>query len=249
MAKTPVTREIADQLREKIKQGELGPGALLPSEPELAEQHGVSRQTARTALQLLERDGLIDVQRRRGRTVRSHERLRWRLSDFEHPESTGSSTADAWDTDIADQGATPSFRDFAVQTITPPPTVATILGLSAADDHCICRKRTRCANGHPVVLSQDYFDEQIVRGTELAADEDTQREDILKEAGYEQTYDVDHITARMPDPDEAHKLQLPTGAPVIEHIRAGYTPHGKAVRASVSIVPGDALTLEYVIAT
>lgn len=248
MAKTPVTRKIADELRGRIKRGELGPGALLPSEPDLADHHGVSRQTARNALQILEGDGLVDVQRRRGRTVRSHQRLRWRLSDFEHPDSTGSSTADAWDTDIADQGATPSSRDFDVQKINPPPTVATILGLTS-DDECICRGRVRSADGRPVVLSHDYFDERIVRGTELADEADTQREDILKEAGYEQTYDVDHITARMPDPTEARKLQLSTGTPVIEHLRVGYTPDGKAVRVSVHIVPGDALTLEYVIAT
>src|SRR5256885_9839558 len=35
-------------------------GALLPSEPELARQYGVSRQTARAALQTLEQEGLIE---------------------------------------------------------------------------------------------------------------------------------------------------------------------------------------------
>ena len=47
---------------------------------------------------------------------------------------------------------------------------------------------------------------KIVRGTELAEPEDTTREDILKEAGYEQVYDIDEIITRMPTPDESHRL-------------------------------------------
>jgi GntR family transcriptional regulator len=66
-----------------IHDGSLGPGALVPSEPELARDYNVSRQTARPALQVLEREGLIVVRPRRGRIVRSTRRLRWRLSEFE----------------------------------------------------------------------------------------------------------------------------------------------------------------------
>ncbi len=54
MAQESRTRQIADELRQQIENGTLGPGALLPSEPELSRSHGVSRQTARAALQMLE---------------------------------------------------------------------------------------------------------------------------------------------------------------------------------------------------
>ena len=37
------------------------PGALLPSEPELARDYNVSRQTARSARQALEQEGLVIV--------------------------------------------------------------------------------------------------------------------------------------------------------------------------------------------
>ena len=47
---------------------------------------------------------------------------------------------------------------------------------------------------------------RFVEGTELAAPEDTTREDILEEAGYKQTYDVDEIIARMPTLDETTRL-------------------------------------------
>lgn len=45
----PVCRQVAAALREKIDSGECGPGARLPSEPELIEFVGVSRITVRAA--------------------------------------------------------------------------------------------------------------------------------------------------------------------------------------------------------
>jgi GntR family transcriptional regulator len=61
-----MTRRIADDLRRQITEGIYDPGALLPSEPEIAQQYGVSRQTARVALQALEQEGLAIVRPRRG---------------------------------------------------------------------------------------------------------------------------------------------------------------------------------------
>ena len=78
---------------------------------------------------------------------------------------------------------------------------------------------------------------------------DTTREDILKEAGYEQVYDIDEIITRMPTPDEVTRLGIPAGTPVAEHIRTGYTAEGKPVRVMISIVPGDTLILQYTIPT
>src|SRR6476469_511878 len=50
---------IAALLRDRIVDDQLGPHTLLPSERELAEQHEVSRMTARQALSLLESEGMV----------------------------------------------------------------------------------------------------------------------------------------------------------------------------------------------
>ena len=63
--------------------------------------------------------------------------------------------------------------------------------------------------GKAAIISDDYFDERIVQGTELAKPEDTTRENILAEAGYEQIYDIDEIIIRMPTPVEAERSGLP----------------------------------------
>lgn len=61
--------QVADDLRADIGSGELGPGAKLPSEAEMAEQYGVSRDTIRRATSELANEGLLVVLHGRGTFV------------------------------------------------------------------------------------------------------------------------------------------------------------------------------------
>ena len=60
----PLYRQLADQLREKIREGAFTLGSRIPSEHQLAAGHGIGRPTVRQAIDLLVRKGL--VVRRRG---------------------------------------------------------------------------------------------------------------------------------------------------------------------------------------
>ena len=51
--------QLRDQLRARILDGRLAPGAKLPSESEMTAEHGVSRITVRQALGALQAEGLI----------------------------------------------------------------------------------------------------------------------------------------------------------------------------------------------
>jgi GntR family transcriptional regulator len=66
----PLYAKIADELREKIKDGYYGPGALLPSRNEIASMYGVSPITARDALSVLSHEGYARAIRGRGHIVR-----------------------------------------------------------------------------------------------------------------------------------------------------------------------------------
>jgi len=57
----PPYLRIAHDLREKIEHGELRPGEQVPSVTELAAAYGVSRGTARRALDLLKEWGLTNA--------------------------------------------------------------------------------------------------------------------------------------------------------------------------------------------
>jgi GntR family transcriptional regulator len=61
--------QIADHLRGLVAEG--GPGDRLPSEAELCARFGVSRMTARQAVQLVANDGLIERKRGAGTFIRS----------------------------------------------------------------------------------------------------------------------------------------------------------------------------------
>ncbi|HET9655894.1 MAG TPA: GntR family transcriptional regulator, partial [Kineosporiaceae bacterium] len=75
---------IAAAVRSAIEAGEYPPGTRVPGEKELAEQYGVSKMTARAALDLLKIEGLIVARRGSGTHVREsrpiHRRALQRLS-------------------------------------------------------------------------------------------------------------------------------------------------------------------------
>ncbi|WP_265443544.1 GntR family transcriptional regulator [Flexivirga meconopsidis] len=69
-AHRPLREQVADELRSRIVDGRLEPGARL-IETQLAEQLGVSRNPIREALRVLEAEGFVLTQPRRGLLVAS----------------------------------------------------------------------------------------------------------------------------------------------------------------------------------
>ena len=76
----PRFRQIVDDLRREIAEGALPEHAALPSERTVAELHGVSRMTARRALEAVEAEGLAYSEGRKGRFV-SPKRLKYDISN------------------------------------------------------------------------------------------------------------------------------------------------------------------------
>jgi GntR family transcriptional regulator len=62
-------RQIAHHLRDSIASGKYGPGDKIPTEPELSECYGVSRITARQAVEHLVREGLVARKQGKGTFV------------------------------------------------------------------------------------------------------------------------------------------------------------------------------------
>lgn len=66
----PLYRQLADLLRDKIRNGDVAPGGRIPSEHQLAAAHGIGRPTVRQAVDLLVRKGLVTRRRGAGTFVR-----------------------------------------------------------------------------------------------------------------------------------------------------------------------------------
>jgi GntR family transcriptional regulator len=66
---SPVFKQIANDLREQIRHGDLRVGDKLAAQPELAKQYGVAPNTLRSALAELRREGLVRTESTRGTVV------------------------------------------------------------------------------------------------------------------------------------------------------------------------------------
>jgi len=64
--KQTLAEQMAETVQELILSGEVQGGVTLPTEPELAEQFGVSRAVVRDATRILMARGLVEVEHGRG---------------------------------------------------------------------------------------------------------------------------------------------------------------------------------------
>lgn len=109
----PTYLALADDLERGL--AALRPGDRLPSEYELVARHEVSRITARTAVQELERRHL--VRRVRGSGTYVARRLAYRIAD----------ATPSWSETVRQAGAEPLRRVLGVGRLRPPPEVAEAL--------------------------------------------------------------------------------------------------------------------------
>ena len=67
MAPRGTCRQIADELRQRIAKGDMQPDTMARSRNAFVERHGIARGTVRSALTLLEDEGLIETMSGQGR--------------------------------------------------------------------------------------------------------------------------------------------------------------------------------------
>jgi len=65
----PIYQQIAAVIRERIRDGTYPPQRAIPSEPDMCEEFGVSRNTVRAAIHVLNEEGLTRTVRGKGTYV------------------------------------------------------------------------------------------------------------------------------------------------------------------------------------
>jgi GntR family transcriptional regulator len=239
MAQAPITHQITDDLRAKIDDGAYGPGALLPSEPELAAKYGVSRQTARAALKALEQEGLIVVHSTRGRTVRTRPPLRRVSSARRHAQHRQSGKPE-FDTEAIAQGQAPSRRMLMVGRGTAPRDVAAILGTEPGQE-VVIRQRLQLLDSVPAVISTSYYPLWVAEGTRLesvgALPEGP--DNLMEQLGHRFARGMELLQARMPTRDERRLLELDAGVPVVRMLHIDYDPDGRTLQVADDLYAAD----------
>ncbi|MEU1813479.1 GntR family transcriptional regulator [Micromonospora aurantiaca (nom. illeg.)] len=235
----PKYRKVAAELRELITSGALRVGDRLPTEPNLQERFGVSRNTVRDATALLVNEGLVESVPGRGggMVVRKKVTLTFHAHRAEMPGPTAET--DAWRSEVEQQGYLAS-QDFKLTIEALAPDLADRLHV-VPDSSAVLRQCVRYVNGEPSSVQNTYYPMDLANEVqELLSPRDipqgTTR--LLAERGYLQLSYYDEYVSRMPTPEEASLLRLQPGTPVLLHIRTGYSIN-RPVRVSINVFSGD----------
>jgi len=244
----PLYQQLANELRRQVFAKELPPGQRLPSEPELAEQYEVARNTVRLALGLLRSEGLVYTGRGRGTFVAENPAaapLRQMASRTHARSRREDTTQDTFVTDLAEMGRD-GRMEIRVERMPAPDEIASRLGL-ADDEEAICRHRVQYVDDRPSALADTWYPERLVRGSEIVDAEDVARgtNRVLAELGHEVVRRTDEISGRMPTPIEAQALQIAGGVPVLTALRTGFDAADQPVAVYVSILPTDRHVVVY----
>lgn len=247
MVEEPITQRITADLRKQIEDGSLGPRALLPSENELAQKYEVSRQTARTALQALEREGLVVVQERRGRIVRPQSQL-IRLGNDRYSPRHRETGLSPFLLECAKQGKTGRFQVLSIDRIQPPAEVAERLKVSEKTESVLRRENVFWADDDPVNRVTTYIPWSIAEGTGLLQAEVPHQfgiHGVLEAKHHTMTRMREEVTSRMPTPEESRLLQLRTGIPVLDVWHTSLDQDGEPYELTRFVMRGDMTGLIY----
>ncbi len=138
----PAYQKIQRAIRQKIEANQLKPGDAVSSERELARIHGVSLMTARHALAVLEREGLVE--RRRG------------SGTFVAPPRIHFNKLMSYTEQMGSRGLSPSSKVIVAKIIEDEPEIAARLGLPA-NSRMVKIERVRHTSDEPFALEICYL--------------------------------------------------------------------------------------------
>jgi GntR family transcriptional regulator len=223
----PVYAQLEQRLGRMIESGAVPLGARVPSERELAELAGVSRQTARIALDSLARRGLL--QRgvgRRGTFVRNT-RVTLDLTDF------GGFTEM-----LGRHGVKATARVLELAQRPAPPEVARELDLSEGGDVYRVR-RVRLADGEPITLEDSWIPAAPFPGL-LELDLRGSLYRLMSDAyGIAPTHARQRFEPVLAEPEQAAPLGVAAGSPLMRVRRIARCAEGVSVEFAHDHHRGD----------
>ncbi|WP_435585834.1 GntR family transcriptional regulator [Micromonospora aurantiaca (nom. illeg.)] len=230
-------REIAAQLRAAIESGQYPPGSQLPTEHDLAAQHGVSRETVRRALATLKAAGLVTSATKSGTTV-ARPPVRLEVAHYAaaaDPDRPGRELG-PWETACAEQGVPGRAEVVDVVVVAAPPAVAARFGV-AAGTGLVRRTRRMYAGDDLAQLQESYVLEEIAAGTPLAGEGKLVGGlyAAARAAGVDLADATEEVAARLPTAAEQDALGLPDAAWVLETWRATRDRGGRVVEVLHSV--------------
>lgn len=225
----PQYRQIEQVLRERI--AFLAPGERLPSDTELCVEFGVSRMTARNAMERLTADGLIRREPGRGSFVAQpapHRRAN-RLMTFTQ--------------EMRRAGRAPSSR--VLTRVLRPSSAAEAAGLGIPVRQPVVHlRRLRLADGQPVALESAILVGACASAVMTADLATGSLHETLADAGFVLARGAGTISAASATGEDARLFGIRVGSALLVERRVIVDVDGRRIEMTESRYPGDRYALD-----
>jgi GntR family transcriptional regulator len=218
---------IAEEIRQRIRSGDLVAGERLPNQRRLASEFGVTLMTLRQALELLERDNLIARRHGLGTFVAAPS-IEYDILQLQRFAG-----------DLLAQGESVTTRLLSSRFIAAERPIATALGLGA-HARVLALERLRLVDAHPMSLQRSYLPARIGEGL-LGADlaETPLRQALEFKLGIAIARARETVAAVRLGRREARELSCRAGVPAFKSERVSLTATGESVVFDRVFIPGD----------
>ncbi|MFB7179199.1 GntR family transcriptional regulator [Streptomyces sp. NPDC056257] len=239
----PKYQRIADALRTAIQSGEYGPGDRLPGENDLMATYEVARMTARQALGVLQNEGLAEARKGAGVFVRAFKPLRRRGIQRLAHEQWGSGRS-IWSADTEDRELV--VDQIEVREEGANSRISDALGI-ASGAQVWTRSRRFVLDGKPVLFATSYLPSDVVADSAITQVDTGPGGTYarLAELGHGPVHFREEIRSRMPSADEAERLALAVGTPVVQIVRTAFSEDGRVVEVNEMTLDSASYVLEY----
>lgn len=227
---------VREHLRERIKT--LDVGTLLPPEPALCEQYGVSRITLRKAIDGLVEEGKLVREQGRGTFVSQAVHTHKHSESFVH-------AINGFHTDMTRRGLRVGTEVLRQETIAAPTALAERLDLPIGEP-IVELVRLRTVDGQPDHIVHTYLPLRLYPAT---ADEDFSEQSLYEflraEYGARLARSRFLVEVGTASPDEARMLQLASDAPLLVVTSTVLDPAGHPIIHGFSRLRPDVSQVEF----
>jgi GntR family transcriptional regulator len=238
----PMYQQIADDLRSKIKSGELPAGTQIPTEGDLQDIYNASRNTIRDAIKRLVSLGIVQTRPGQGTFVAGAVDPFVTTLSASAGSSFGGGEGATYLSQVGEAHRKPRVTTPKVEVQVPQQEVALRLRIGL-DAQVVSRHQERYVDDTPWSLQTSFYPmEFALKAPKLLAPVDIEEGAVryleategLKQVGYR-----DWITARTPDEFEQGFFGIEHDATVFEIFRTGFDDTGRPLRVTVTVFPAD----------
>ena len=218
----PLNKQVENYLRTLVQEEKYRKGQLLPTEIQLAEDLGVARNTVRTAMDKLVREGVITRKKGVGTQVNRA------------PIVTDLTRWNSFSLELGDQMQTLSRT---VSHTAVDREVGAELGLLPGQQ-TLCLQRLKGVENEPMVLLVSYFPREL----NILPDEKFEGRlyQVLQEKyGVRPARSCEEIGASAPNQELSHKLALPRDVPVLYRKRRVLDRSGNLIELAYAFYRSD----------